>query len=266
MQKSKLLILTASAGLLALSIFAAARLLPGADINTGTNKPASTTQNIQTTPDPSDPTSPPFDRGDPTDPHPLPDHTTHVTEAVDFPLTLEGGDLLIDSLFSFDGINPDCGYEESRGIASLKLVNTSGRHLSLVEITLTMSDGTELRFSAQHIAPGRSASVFCTTNTSLPQDAQCESVQCHAEFTTEPMSDALTIQVNGMEINLTNDSGRDIRNIVLYCHNILGDEYFGGIAYPYEINSLSAGESTMLFAADCLLGIADVSYLSVIFE
>lgn len=253
MQKSKLLILTASAGLLALSIFAATRLLPGADVNTGTNKPAHTTQDIPTSLDPSDP-------------HPLPDLTTPVTEAMDFPLTLEGGDLLIDSLFSFDGINPDCGYEESRDIASLKLVNTSGRHLSLAEITLTMSDGTELRFSAQHIAPGRSASVFCVTNTSLPRDAQCKSVQCHAEFTTEPMSDDLTVQVNGMEINVTNDTDKDIRNIVLYCHNILGDEYFGGIAYPYEINSLSAGESTTLIAADCLLGIADVSYLSVIFE
>lgn len=192
--------------------------------------------------------------------------TTPTLQAVAFPVTTEDGELRLDALFAFDGINPDCGWEESQGIAAIKLVNPTGRHLSRADITLTMSDGTALRFHAEHIAPGAGASVFCSDNTPLPPQAQCVDIRCQSEFAEALTSDALTVEVNGMELLLTNTSGRDIRNIVLYCHNSLGDEYFGGIAYPYEINGLPAGESTTLAAADCLLGMAEVSYLSVIYE
>jgi hypothetical protein len=185
---------------------------------------------------------------------------------LEFPLSLEDSALQIESLFPFDGINPDCGNQEGASIASIKLRNSSDRHLTRADILLTLADGTELRFRAEHIAPGQSGTVFCDSNTPLPPDPQCMDVRCTTEFAAEAEADGLTVQVSGLSVALTNNSGRDIKTIVLYCHNMLGDEYFGGIAYPYEINGLPAGETTTLNAADCLLGIAGVSYLSVIYE
>lgn len=185
---------------------------------------------------------------------------------LEFPLSLDNGALQVDALFPFDGINPDCGNQEGASIASIKLRNSSDRHLTRADILLTLADGTELRFRAEHIAPGQSGTVFCDSNTPLPPDPQCMDVRCTTEFAAEAEADGLTVQVSGLSVALTNNSGRDIKTIVLYCHNMLGDEYFGGIAYPYEINGLPAGETTTLNAADCLLGIAGVSYLSVIYE
>ena len=185
---------------------------------------------------------------------------------LEFPLSLEDSALQIESLFPFDGINPDCGYEEGTQIASIKLRNSSDRHLVRADILLTLSDGTQLRFLAEHIAPGQSGSVFCDSNTPLPQDPMGVDVRCSAEFAPAPVWDDLTVQVSGMTVDLTNPSGRDMETIVIYCHNMLGDEYFGGVAYPYEINGLPAGESTTLTAVDCLMGIADVSYFSVIYK
>ena len=185
---------------------------------------------------------------------------------LEFPLSLDDSTLQIESLFPFDGINPDCGYEEGTQIASIKLRNSSDRHLVRADILLTLSDGSRLRFLAEHIAPGQSGSVFCDSNTPLPQEPICVDVQCSTEFAPAPLWDDLTVQVSGMSVDLTNRSGRDIETIVIYCHDTLGDEYFGGVAYPYEINGLPAGESTTLTAVDCLMGIADVSYFSVIYK
>ena len=94
--------------------------------------------------------------------------TAPTLQAVAFPVTTEDGELRLDALFAFDGINPDCGWEESQGIAAIKLVNPTGLHLSRADITLTMSDGTVLRFHAEHIAPGAGASVFCSTTRPCP--------------------------------------------------------------------------------------------------
>ena len=185
---------------------------------------------------------------------------------LEFPLSLEDSALQIESLFPFDGINPDCGYEEGTQIASIKLRNSSDRHLIRADILLTLSDGSQLRFLAEHIAPGQSGSVFCNSNAPLPQDPMCVDVRCSAKFAPAPVWDDLTVQVSGMSVDLNNPSGRDMETIIIYCHNMLGDEYFGGVAYPYEINGLPAGESTTLTAVDCLMGIADVSYFSVIYK
>lgn len=186
---------------------------------------------------------------------------------VAFPLDLEDGRLRIETLFTYDGMNPDCGYEESNNIATITLRNLSGQHLDQADIGLTMSDGTVLQFHADQIPAGKSALLFCIDNTALVKDSACLEVACSASFSSaSAQSDDVLTSMSGTTIEVVNTSGRNIKQIVIYCHNLLGEEYFGGIAYPYEINDLSADGRATVNALDCFLGVAELSRIDVIFE
>lgn len=82
-------------------------------------------------------------------------------------------------------------------------------------------------------------------------------------FLIAAMDGALTqeqmeVSVEGTQITLTNTSGEDFLDIVIYCRSPLNKEYFGGMAYVYTIEQLPAGESTTIDAWDCILGEAEV--------
>lgn len=179
---------------------------------------------------------------------------------VEFPLLLDDGRLEINSLFQFSGINPDCGNQEGTDIASIVVKNVSGVYLTEARISLTLLDGTQLNFVVTELPAGGSAMAFSSENNILAADAACISAACEASFdpAAVTVSDQVTATVDGTQITLTNTSGQDISQIVLYCRSPLGEEYFGGIAYSYIISDLPAGESTAVDAVDCILGMAEV--------
>lgn len=182
------------------------------------------------------------------------------TTPVTFPLALEDGRLLLENLFRFDGLNPDCGNGSGSDIATITLTNQSDVCLSRAELTLLLDDGRRLHFVVSDLPAGKSVMAFATDNAAIDSETTCVEATCQATFDAEAslLTDRLGISVTGTHIAVENRSASDLTELVISCHGTLGDQYFGGIAYTYQIDSLPAGETAELDAVDCVLGLAEV--------
>lgn len=182
-----------------------------------------------------------------------------------FPMTLAEGKLEIQSLFQFDGINPDCGNQEGTDIASVMLKNVSGEYLAEAKLTLTLTDGTKLNFKVNDLPAGKTVMAFSAENASMAGGAVCADAACEAvwEEGGSPMPEQIGVSVDGMSVTLTNNSGADISKLVIYCRCPLGEEYFGGAAYSYTVHDLAANETVTVDAVDCILGMAEVVRIGI---
>ena len=185
-----------------------------------------------------------------------------------FPLLMENGGLKLDMPFSFDGLNPDAGIAEGTNIAALTVTNQSGRHLAEAELILATPDGTHIRFYAQHIPDGQKCLLFSTDNLELPPQDQWLRIYYRAVFTdgASLLETGLRSEISGTQVVLTNETGESLPPFVLYCHDLLGEEYFGGKAYAYNVNTIPSGQSVTIDAANSLIGIIDAVYAGQITE
>lgn len=191
------------------------------------------------------------------------DSTSPIPEKVLlFPLELENNRLLMNPPFSYDGLNPDSDYAEGRNIAAITVQNHSGQHLIQADLTLVAADGTEILFRIEHLPSNKRITAFALDNAPLPADAAWVEVLVSAQFAEQPSlrGNGVEITENGMLLDVTNSTDTELSNLKIYCHNLLGEEYFGGKSYPYEINNLPAGETVTVEALDCILGIAEAAY------
>ena len=191
------------------------------------------------------------------------DSTSPIPEEVLlFPLELENNRLLMNPPFSYDGLNPDSDYAEGRNIAAITVENQSGQHLIQADLTLVTADGTEILFRIEHLPSDKRITAFALDNAPLPADAAWVEVRVSAQFAEHPSlrGNGVEITENGMLLEVTNSTDTELSNLKIYCHNLLGEEYFGGKSYPYEINNLPAGETVTVEALDCILGIAEAAY------
>lgn len=181
-------------------------------------------------------------------------------KGISYPYELESGRLRIESLFQFTGFNPDCEGREGTDIAALQVVNTSGEHLTQADITLSMVDGSRIRFHIRDLPAGMSVMVFSDINVSIDNQDYCTAVSCTASFesTSPMMTDCVTVSTEGTSVTVTNVSGRTLTNVTVYCHCKLGTDCFGGLTYSYTIDSLPAGGSAAVEAWECYLGEAEV--------
>ena len=185
-------------------------------------------------------------------------------DPVKFPLTLSEGKLELESLFQFDGVNVDAGNQEGKKIAAITLKNVSDAHLGQADINLALSDGNALVFHVSELPAGKSVIALAADNQSLADDVYAVDAQCSASFEEgAAISDAVTVNVTGMVITLTNNTDEVLSQVDVYCHNVLGTEYFGGITYQYTVNDLPAAGTTTVQAADCILGMAEAVRVSV---
>lgn len=184
---------------------------------------------------------------------------------VQFPLSVDNGRLEIGSLFQFSGINPDCGNREGTDVAAIELKNVSDTYLAEAKLLLTLADGVRLNFLVRDLPAGKSVMAFSTENLSLPADAACQEARCEAVYDAAAQAEypGLSVSAAGTLVTLTNTSGEDLFEIVVYCRSTLGEDSFGGITYQYTVNNLPAGESTAVDAVDCILGMAEVVRIAV---
>lgn len=180
--------------------------------------------------------------------------------ATAFPLMLEDGKLEIESLFQFDGINPDCGNQEQDEIATLMVKNTSDIFLTEANIQLETNDGIRIRFVVTNLPAGKSAMVFSSENISIGTDVICTNVSCQALWgeTIVPMPEEIDVSVDGITVTLTNQTGQDIPELTVYCHSLIGEEFFGGITYAYKVENLSANDTVVIETLECIMGLAEV--------
>ena len=184
----------------------------------------------------------------------------------------EDENLEISALYQFSGPNPDCQNEDGEDIASLTVTNTTDRLMTSAQITVTLDDKTEYAFYAEYIPAGKTAQIYdihnavYTVKDEEDQKIPIEAIDVDAEFsdTMNLMQDQLEIEVkeNETEVKLTNKSDQDLTDLVMRCHTLFDEEYFGGLTYTYQVGTIPAGDSLTVDAVDCYIGTAEVVELS----
>lgn len=185
--------------------------------------------------------------------------------AVELPATLEDGRLQIESLFQFDGINPDCENREQEHIAAILVKNLSGEFLSEAKIMMELSNGTQTSFVVTNLPAERAAMVFSAENSSIKEEDVCMGIACEARWdeAAAAIPEGIAVSAEGITITVTNQTAQDIPELTVYCHSLLGEDFFGGITYMYKIENLSANETTVIEAPECIMGMAEVVRVAI---
>lgn len=184
---------------------------------------------------------------------------------ITFPILLEDGKLKIDSVFQFEGFNPDCNNQEGSDITGIVVKNISDVYLENADISMITNDGTILNFTVSNLPAGKTDMAFSKENEVSNENTVFGDVTCKASFNSEATlnEELITFSVNGTQIELQNNSDKELNEIVVYCHSTLGDQYFGGITYRYTINKLSSYGIIKIDAEDCILGLAEVVRIEI---
>lgn len=183
--------------------------------------------------------------------------------AVEFPVSLVEGNIEIESLFQFSGVNPDAEKQKSTDVASIVLRNVSDKYLSEATVTATLGNGSDLTFVVNHIPAGAAVMAFSIENESLLSSDVCVDITAEAVFEDVPNNNSLEISVEGLTVTLNNTSSDDLNEINVYYRDVFNDKYFGGMTYIYTIEHLPAGESTTITAEESLLGVIEVVRVAV---
>lgn len=183
---------------------------------------------------------------------------------ISFPYALDEERLLVNSLFQSSIENPDCDNEYAEDIASLELVNQSGKYLESAEITVHMSDDTELHMSVADVPSEQKVWVFDNQNQVLSSDATCISIECDAKYLDEAplMKEQVVVEVNETTVTLLNQSEETLSGLTVECHCIIDGVCYGGLTYSYPVEDIMPNSSIVIEAEDCFLGTADVVRLS----
>ena len=185
--------------------------------------------------------------------------------AMEFPVSLEDGRLEIDNVLLYDGLNPDCDNQDGRNVASIMLKNVSEEYLEHAKITLEKADGTMVIFEVQELPAGTAVMAFAADNTSAEENTVWQHAMVEASWTQVQrlLPEGIEAVADNGIITVTNNTGRNISEMTVYCHDLLDVEYFGGKVYVYTIKDLKANENTTIDAWDTLLAMADVVRITV---
>lgn len=182
------------------------------------------------------------------------------TTSLKFPYILEE-QLEVLSLSTATMPNPDAGGEIGENIASIELINSTGKFIELAEILVSLEDGTQFEFIVHDLPNAGKVQAFEVKNTVYEDKILCEKVEIIKLQTFEGdhlMSQAITIEEQETLVTLTNTSQSDLQDLTVICMCDFDGSYFGGTSYAYPVESLLAGESVTIDATDCYLGVADV--------
>lgn len=184
-------------------------------------------------------------------------------EEVKFPTILEDNKLEITSLFPFSGVNPDADMLEGSDVAAIAIRNISDEYLKETTITAMSQAGNKYIFIVHDLPPQKSAIAFSKENDKWAEDDVCEKLEVDSVFENEEKIEELSISIDGMMITMQNNSQKELTEIDVYCRDIVNEDYFGGKAYKYTIEKLSAGEETTITVSDSLFGVIDVVRVAV---
>lgn len=180
-------------------------------------------------------------------------------KASEFPYELEGGKLVVNSLFQASIENPDCNNEIGENTASLEIVNQSEEYCEQAEISVKMQDGSQYAFKIFDVPAGKSVWAFETENQSLELDGACRKIECEAVFTEMPAEiEGVEHDENDTVITICNQSEQNIDNLSVYYHCLFDEAYYGGKSYCKNIKSLPAGQAVQLQTDECYMGTAEV--------
>lgn len=179
-----------------------------------------------------------------------------VSSALAFPYSLAEEGVEVHALFSSDLMNPDGGNVMVEQLASLEVTNTSDRYLTSAAFTVTLTDGTVCHFRVNDLPAGGKTVAFSTENAAYDGSA-CAAITAETEFAdgSQLMEESVSFSVDGMTVTLTNLTQEDLGPLTVICHDTLDEtEFFGGSSYAYRTETVPAGASVTVEAADCIIG------------
>lgn len=184
---------------------------------------------------------------------------------VAYPVKLENGKLTLESLFHFEGMNPDCGMETGDNIAAIVLRNTSEDFLAEAKFVLELSDGSSVEFLVTNLPAGKHTMAFAPDNTQLEGDTVCVDASCSAVWSSmaEALPESVSVSVSGTTVTVTNHTGKDIPALTVYCRDPFSEGYFGGKAQEYIINNLSADAAAAVETMNSIMGMTEVVCVAI---
>lgn len=184
-------------------------------------------------------------------------------QKLEFPVMLENGDLEINSVFQYTGANPDFQWEEGEDIGALVLINRSERYLKTADISVKLSNGEKLQFKVSDIPSGGTAWLYELENGVYPVTEYCVSAKGNAKFSKDTglSEEQVTVKAEGMKLTLTNNTEKDLNDLIVKCHILFNEAFFGGNTYSYPVEKIPAGESVEVDAPDCILGDAKAVWI-----
>lgn len=191
------------------------------------------------------------------------ENPVETESAVEFPAVLDGGNITVESLFSFTGVNPDGNKQDVTDVASIVLSNISDQYLHKATVKVMLNGGTELVFIVSDIPVGASVMAFSVDNDRLLSTDLCTDITAETLYGDAPYHDSVEISVDGMMVTVTNSSSEDLNGIDVYYRDLFDDKYFGGMTYSKSIEHLPAGESVTFTAEESLLGVIEVVRIAV---
>lgn len=183
---------------------------------------------------------------------------------LDLPMELGDG-LLLKSLFSSDVMNPDCGNSYGCDIATAELTNNSDRVIESAKIEVELSDGSTMIFCLAYIPAGKTVWAFSVDNDVLKSELFVTDVACTVRFADalDLCEENVTVSVNEYSVVLNNKTSNVIADAAVCCHCVVDDIYFGGTVFTYNSGELAAYSGTIIEAADCMLGTAEVVHIEI---
>lgn len=182
-----------------------------------------------------------------------------------FPYSVDDGSLSLQSVFLSSVFNTDGDGELVENVASISYENTSGKFIRSAALQVTLNSGEQLNFQLTDIPADSSGIAFETSNATCNEQADIQEASAQIEYDDQAtlLSDAVTCTTSGTQITVNNVSGADLSQITVFCHCTLDGTLFGGNVFAYSIDTLAAGESTVINATDCIYGDALVVRTSV---
>lgn len=182
-----------------------------------------------------------------------------------FPYSIDDGSLSLQSIFLSSVFNTDGDGKLVENVASISYENTSGKFIRSAILQVTLDSGEQLNFQLTDIPVDSNGVAFETSNATCNEQANIQDVSAQIEYDDQAtlLSDAITCTTSGTEITISNVSGADLSQITVFCHCSLDGTLFGGNVFECSIDTLAAGESTVITATDCIYGDALVVRTSV---
>lgn len=187
-----------------------------------------------------------------------------ITEAlvpgVEYPVELEDGRLVLEDLFQFEGMNPDCGMETGGSIASVTVHNASEAFLTEARLLLELADGKVMEFMVTDLPAGKKAMAFALDNTQLTERSVCVAVSSSAKWEDQAgtMPQGISVFADGTTLTVTNNTAQEIPALTVSCRDPFDETYFGGKAQKYIISNIPANGTATVEAQDSILGLPEV--------
>lgn len=184
---------------------------------------------------------------------------TNQIEQVKFPLEIEKGAIVLESLFQSSISNPDNNDKIGENIASLELVNKSSKYISKIKLKLTLSDKQNLYFEATDIPAYKKIWFFDLKNTVLKDGVVCTDFSYDVEYLSgnQLLNDNVHISATETIVEVKNMTDEELKKLRIKFHCLFDDVYFGGKTYTYSIENLKVNETKTVDVVECYLGTAE---------